>query len=191
MFSHIPLYIPPRGDEKFLLMRSWLWDDQSIASQTISLHPVKPSISSVSTSSTYPTDEKNHQRTTPIDGPGRLLWISENHVRLDDLDKVMRESCTVSVSEVRYAALSHCWGTLQHCTTTKERLAAFHVGLPISELPQTFQDAIIVARHLQIEYLWIDALCIVQDNTEDWVIYTTTPKWYWRLTALGMIQKAF
>lgn len=38
--------------------------------------------------------------------------------------------------------------------------------IPLTELPQTFQDAVTVARHLRINYLWVDSLCIVQD-TED------------------------
>ena len=44
----------------------------------------------------------------------------------------------------------------------------FMAGIPSSELPQTFQDAITVTRRLQIRYLWIDSLCILQDSPEDW-----------------------
>ena len=44
----------------------------------------------------------------------------------------------------------------------------FIAGIPSSELPQTFQDAISVTRRLQIRYLWIDSLCILQDSSEDW-----------------------
>lgn len=35
-------------------------------------------------------------------------------------------------------------------------------------MPQTFVDAIIVARYLGIRYLWIDSLCICQDDVDDW-----------------------
>lgn len=38
----------------------------------------------------------------------------------------------------------------------------------LNSLPKTFRDAIIVTRALNIRYLWIDALCIVQDESEDW-----------------------
>ncbi|KAF3800238.1 hypothetical protein GCG54_00003766 [Colletotrichum gloeosporioides] len=38
----------------------------------------------------------------------------------------------------------------------------------MTDLPQTFQDAIKVTRSLGIGYLWIDSLCIVQDDPEDW-----------------------
>ncbi|KAK4969133.1 hypothetical protein LTR42_009412 [Elasticomyces elasticus] len=35
-------------------------------------------------------------------------------------------------------------------------------------MPKTFQDAIVVAKALDIQYLWIDALNIIQDDEEDW-----------------------
>jgi hypothetical protein len=34
-------------------------------------------------------------------------------------------------------------------------------------LPQTIQDAISVTHRLGIRYLWVDALCIIQDNPID------------------------
>lgn len=37
-------------------------------------------------------------------------------------------------------------------------------------MPKTFQDAVTVARKLKIEFLWIDALCIVQDQEDDWAM---------------------
>jgi Heterokaryon incompatibility protein (HET) len=41
-------------------------------------------------------------------------------------------------------------------------------GMPINSLPKTFQDAMIVAKHLSMQYIWIDSLCILQDSIEDW-----------------------
>jgi hypothetical protein len=35
-------------------------------------------------------------------------------------------------------------------------------------LPATFQDAITTTRRLEIRYLWIDTLCFLQDDLEDW-----------------------
>lgn len=44
-------------------------------------------------------------------------------------------------------------------------------GFPVSErLPKTFSDAILVARKLGVPYLWIDSLCIVQDDESDWAV---------------------
>jgi hypothetical protein len=36
------------------------------------------------------------------------------------------------------------------------------------EVPKTFQDAIIVTHELGVPYLWIDSLCIIQDDISDW-----------------------
>lgn len=41
-------------------------------------------------------------------------------------------------------------------------------SLALSQLPATFFDAVEMTRALGYEHLWIDALCIVQDNKEDW-----------------------
>ncbi|CAH0045529.1 unnamed protein product [Clonostachys solani] len=46
-------------------------------------------------------------------------------------------------------------------------MAEFRAERPICDLPKTFQDAIVIARKLSVRYLWIDALCIIQDSMED------------------------
>lgn len=38
----------------------------------------------------------------------------------------------------------------------------------MNSLPKSFQDAVTVTRKLHIRYLWIDSLCIIQDDNEDW-----------------------
>src|SRR5207248_2982479 len=40
--------------------------------------------------------------------------------------------------------------------------------IPLSDLPPTFRDAIAVTRTLRVRYLWIDSLCIIQDDRDDW-----------------------
>lgn len=66
-----------------------------------------------------------------------------------------------------YAALSYCWGGPQLVLTLKKNLVSMTNGLPVDKLPQTILDAIRVTRNLNIKYLWIDALCIIQDSDED------------------------
>jgi hypothetical protein len=39
-----------------------------------------------------------------------------------------------------------------------------------SDLTRTFQEAITVTRALSIEYIWIDSLCIIQEDNKDWYI---------------------
>lgn len=67
-----------------------------------------------------------------------------------------------------YACLSHRWGTSQPLKTTKGTIKRFQVEIPETDLPKTFRDAVAVVRHLGIRYLWIDSLCIIQDDNDDW-----------------------
>ena len=69
----------------------------------------------------------------------------------------------------RYLALSHRWGDDEDFKLTASLLSAFQRdGVPFSTIPKTFQDALAVTRLLRHRYLWIDALCIVQDDVDDW-----------------------
>ncbi|KAI0865604.1 heterokaryon incompatibility protein-domain-containing protein [Xylaria cubensis] len=70
----------------------------------------------------------------------------------------------------RYCALSHCWGSPNNrpLRTVKENLEIHLAGIPLSKLPKTFLEATILTRELGIDYLWIDSLCIVQDDPDDW-----------------------
>jgi hypothetical protein len=54
--------------------------------------------------------------------------------------------------------------------TTQDNIGRRLQGFSISELPKTFQDAVTVTRELDVPYLWIDSLCIIQyeDAGKDW-----------------------
>ncbi|KAF2242234.1 HET-domain-containing protein, partial [Trematosphaeria pertusa] len=71
-----------------------------------------------------------------------------------------------------YAALSHCWGASQHLTTENKivgrRVQDLQEGICFGTLPLTYRHAVMVARQLGIRFLWIDSLCIVQDDADDW-----------------------
>ncbi|PQE31530.1 het domain-containing protein [Rutstroemia sp. NJR-2017a WRK4] len=67
-----------------------------------------------------------------------------------------------------YTALSHFWGSLQPLTTTLDTLQEREQGLRVQSLPKTFSDAIEVTRRLEIQYIWIHSLCIVQNDPLDW-----------------------
>jgi len=68
----------------------------------------------------------------------------------------------------RYVALSHCWGHGITFKTTQATFNARQEGFPSELLARNFQDALRITRRLGFEYLWIDALCIVQDSLDDW-----------------------
>ncbi|KAI9151273.1 hypothetical protein HJFPF1_08472 [Paramyrothecium foliicola] len=68
----------------------------------------------------------------------------------------------------KYASLSYCWGTSETLTTTRNSLNAHISGIRLLDLPKTFQDAVAITRHLGLRYIWIDSLCIFQDDRDDW-----------------------
>ncbi|KAF3038309.1 hypothetical protein E8E12_005365 [Didymella heteroderae] len=70
----------------------------------------------------------------------------------------------------QYAALSHCWGTCRDFLTTRENLKERTSGFELTDLPATFRDAVTTARVLSIPYLWIDSVCILQGDKDDWEI---------------------
>jgi Heterokaryon incompatibility protein (HET) len=68
-----------------------------------------------------------------------------------------------------YLALSSCRGDANIAKLTGQTLSEFENAINPSLLARSFQDAITITRRLGFRYLWIDALCILQDNQSDWV----------------------
>ncbi|RGP74475.1 heterokaryon incompatibility [Fusarium longipes] len=67
-----------------------------------------------------------------------------------------------------YVALSHCWGKSPFLQTKKSNIRDHESSISFQRLPKTFQDAITVTRGIGVRYLWIDSLCIIQDDKFDW-----------------------
>ncbi|KAK4222696.1 heterokaryon incompatibility protein-domain-containing protein [Podospora fimiseda] len=104
--------------------------------------------------------------TTVATLPTRLIEVGNdtNEQIYLRVSKVLRESG--QHSDLRYIALSHPWGDgARHnhfCTTWENFISRLHDGISVSDLPNTFRDAILVTRALGIKYIWIDSLCIIQ-----------------------------
>ena len=93
--------------------------------------------------------------------PTRLLFIGDG---TDSLKLSISDKASLG----RYAALSHCWGKLKILQLTKGNEESMKVTVSWKSLPNTFQDAVTVCQNLGIDYLWIDSLCIIQDDKQDW-----------------------
>ncbi|KAF8954614.1 heterokaryon incompatibility protein-domain-containing protein [Flammula alnicola] len=66
-----------------------------------------------------------------------------------------------------YCTLSYVWGGEQHQKTTIANIDTYvREGINVP-LPQTITDAIFATHKLGVRYLWVDALCIIQDSFED------------------------
>ncbi|KAK0629355.1 heterokaryon incompatibility protein-domain-containing protein, partial [Bombardia bombarda] len=66
-----------------------------------------------------------------------------------------------------YVALSYCWGQVTQLETTRGNYLSHKRGILSSRLPQTIRDAVSVANWLGYKHIWIDALCIIQDDDSD------------------------
>lgn len=66
-----------------------------------------------------------------------------------------------------YVALSYCWGKEALFNATTSNIDSLKEGLDVDILSQTLQDAIEMTRRLGYQYIWIDALCILQDSSSD------------------------
>ncbi|KAF2789526.1 HET-domain-containing protein [Melanomma pulvis-pyrius CBS 109.77] len=70
-----------------------------------------------------------------------------------------------------YIALSYCWGRSGNPYYTDQANLQRHIseGIELSSLPLTLRDTIELTRQLGVKYLWIDALCIIQKDRDDWI----------------------
>jgi hypothetical protein len=72
--------------------------------------------------------------------------------------------------KARYISFSHCWGGHLPLTTTTSSFASRCKGILPGEMPASYEDLLRVAQLLGIRYVWIDSLCILQDDRS--VIWT-------------------
>lgn len=107
--------------------------------------------------------------------PKRLLDVGNNEIQRvklvngEDLARPDIQGYSPA-NRLQYATLSYCWGDALMLKTTQATEEIHRAGILIKDMPKAFQDAIHVVRKLGIQYLWIDALCILQDNKEEWEI---------------------
>ncbi|KAL4728242.1 hypothetical protein ACLX1H_004984 [Fusarium chlamydosporum] len=112
--------------------------------------------------------EQNHEGCRPLKTklPSRILDLDA----LKDPNKVRLLETHGTERYESYVTLSYCWGSDPSChvRTTHSTIAKHLDNIDVNSLPQTYKDAIKVTRHLGIRFLWIDSLCICQDDLDDW-----------------------
>ena len=108
-------------------------------------------------------DCRNNESFTPT----RLLEITNLH----DAEYNVRLLCCQNFSVIgSYTTLSYRWGTGANgpCRTTKDNFNEHMRGIAWDKLTKTIQDAICVTHALGLKLLWVDSLCIIQDDQSDW-----------------------
>lgn len=94
--------------------------------------------------------------------PANVVWLVDT----------WRQCLTAAPHGARYVALSYVWGSQTFLTTTKEKLSDFQKHGAFStqdlsrQIPRTIRDAMAFIPLLHERYLWVDALCIVQDDDD-------------------------
>jgi hypothetical protein len=101
-----------------------------------------------------------HALPEPDRGPSRLIKLSKN-------EELRAKVCSPK-APVKFAALSYRWGADVQSATLKKNVNERYEKLTTSDFPKTLRDAIHVTRGLGLEYLWIDRICILQDDGDDW-----------------------
>ncbi|KAF9886248.1 hypothetical protein FE257_011861 [Aspergillus nanangensis] len=100
--------------------------------------------------------------------PTRVLDLGESNRALTSDVKLY----VTHNEQEEYLSLSHCWGSepeLRPLETTTKTLDEFQDRICYDNLTKTFQDAVVFTRKLGYRFLWIDSLCIIQDDGDDWM----------------------
>ncbi|KAF1830895.1 HET-domain-containing protein [Decorospora gaudefroyi] len=102
--------------------------------------------------------------------PTRVLDLGTDDSH--DTIKLIQLSHTHLTDSMKYTALSYCWGpredAVHQLKTTSSSLAQHLERVDFEAMTPVIQDAVTATRALGIHYLWIDALCIIQGDADDW-----------------------
>ncbi|EHA25902.1 hypothetical protein ASPNIDRAFT_43685 [Aspergillus niger ATCC 1015] len=168
---HVPQekWIPPRW--YFWTERNW-W----IKGSKIFLGTIEPTHGHHLVSTPIPQQTVNWQKVN--------MWVSDCHNSVKregslqakpDTSQITglrvidtRQRCiTIAPAACRYAALSYVWGATSsdlQATTMNIKDLMRKGSLDSRSLPQTIDDAIVACMKMGIGYLWVDRLCILQDD---------------------------
>ncbi|EPE27956.1 hypothetical protein GLAREA_04747 [Glarea lozoyensis ATCC 20868] len=144
-------------------------------------YPVEYLLSSPTSNSTASTESRewarhklkeclsNHGTCTllrrdPNFMPTRLLDVSSVNT-----DGIVRLTYPTSQwPKPRYLTLSYCWGGDQKFKLTHATYDELQVGISVARLQKSIQDAIRITNWFDVQYIWVDSLCIIQDEPDDW-----------------------
>ncbi|KAK6823806.1 hypothetical protein RU639_006243 [Aspergillus parasiticus] len=107
------------------------------------------------------TTHEHCDARNPVPLPSRLLQVSDQNRTCRLVEPTKNQLGT-------YTTLSYCWGNGNPLKLTKGLYNSFKNGISWNDLPQLFRDAMRIANRLGVSYIWIDSLCIVQDDRKDW-----------------------
>ncbi|EPE25152.1 heterokaryon incompatibility protein [Glarea lozoyensis ATCC 20868] len=120
-------------------------------------HPIK--LATIKTwIKTCESTHENHCVNSEARIFGKPVWL---------IDVV--NSCVVPAGANPYFALSYTWGAAECTSLTRSNLSDLQKPASLSavKLARTVKDAINLTARLGYQYLWVDKLCIVQDDLDE------------------------
>lgn len=106
--------------------------------------------------------------------PERLIDVGVDNLRLVERNSINERNNNDKgpTQRLEYCALSYCWGPYEdsksQTKTTRITIRNHLESLDFSSLSPVIRDAVKAAQSLSIPYLWVDSLCILQDDDSDW-----------------------
>lgn len=134
--------------------------------------------------STKPILVGNNRLNSISQSPG----IVEHSIRLIDCNSM----CLVKLQAKEYFALSYCWSMQQYLTLTRSNFTKLQLpgSLASHLLAPTICDAINLTKAFGKTYLWVDALCIIQDSMEDKALWVSQMDSIYEHAALTIVAAA-
>ncbi|KAJ5730254.1 extracellular lipase [Penicillium malachiteum] len=103
--------------------------------------------------------------------PTRVLDLGQSCLERFSQKSLEQDLRLVESNDQRghYTTLSYCWGGYAELRTTKSNYHDRLEKIRFADLPKTYADTVRITRSLGVRYLWIDALCIIQEDPKDWL----------------------
>ncbi|EPE29058.1 hypothetical protein GLAREA_00216 [Glarea lozoyensis ATCC 20868] len=129
---------------------------------------------------------RSHGCRTPgaIDLPTRLIYVGQSN----EPPRLLEASHIDPASQ--YCTLSHCWGKIPMLKLEKANYKDFMQEIPWYKLTKTFQHAILATRNFGFKYIWIDSLCIIQNDESDWSTESSRMASVYKNTSLNLAATA-
>jgi hypothetical protein len=158
---NLPIRAFELGQEQSLVRTNGLGRDVHQAGQQILSWIQESEKSEAFLTSPFPRSAAGN----PKEFPTRLLQIGYNSnpfLRIIDTHELD------AGKEHRYMTLSYCWGqSNEPAKTTISNLSDRKKSIDFNALPRTIQEFIMLARAMEVPYVWVDAICIIQPHSSD------------------------
>ncbi|KXJ94853.1 heterokaryon incompatibility protein-domain-containing protein [Microdochium bolleyi] len=115
---------------------------------------------------TTPSKYQYSKEAEGAPAPTRLICVADNQVRI----------VKTGGAVLRYTTLSHRWGHNEQFKLLKATEESMARDIPWDTIPKTFRDAMNLTRQLGVDHIWIDTICIMQDDPDDWRFEATRMK---------------